>query len=177
MDESDAEAILLKMDPDEAQEARELLMYEPDTAGGIMVTEYVVYTQDMSVNDVLNDLRTNAEAYSDYGIQYAYVKSEKNTLIWVLLLRDLVLSASQLPIREVMIVNPVSVLDTSPLDDLEQLFDRYMFSGLPVVSADGGLVGVVVRSDMEVAYSERSEKSFMRFAGIVGGAERRTAPV
>lgn len=177
MDESDAEAILLKMDPGEAQEARELLMYEPDTAGGIMVTEYVVYTQDMSVDDVLNDLRTNAEAYSDYGIQYAYVKSEKNTLIGVLRLRDLVLSASQLPIREVMIVNPVSVLDTSPLDDLEQLFDRYMFSGLPVVSADGGLVGVVVRSDMEVAYSERSEKSFMRFAGIVGGEEIRTAPV
>ena len=62
LDESDAEAILSKMDPEEAQEARELLRYEPDTAGGIMVTEFVVYPQQLTVQDVLNDLRTNAEA-------------------------------------------------------------------------------------------------------------------
>lgn len=177
MDESDVEAILLKMDPGEAQEARELLLYEPHTAGGIMVTEYVVYTQDMKVEDVLKDLRASAEAYLEYGIQYAYVKSENDTLIGVLRLHDLVLSASRVPIRDVMIVNPVSVLDSSPLDELEQLFDRYMFSSLPVVNAKGSLVGVVMRSDMEVAYSDRSEKSFMRFAGIVGGEEIRTAPV
>jgi len=177
MDESDAEAILAKMDPEEAQEARELLQYDPDTAGGIMVTEFVVYPHTLTVGDVLNDLRTNAEAYSDYGVQYAYVQSDTSTLIGVLRLRDLVLSLSSKPIRELMIVNPISVLDDAPLEELEQTFDRFMFSGLPVVSHQGKLVGVVMRSDAEVAQTERSDRTFMRFSGIIGGEELRTKPL
>ena len=176
MDEGDAEAILSKMDPEEAKEARDLLRYQPDVAGGIMVTEFAVYSQNLTVQDVLDDLRTNAEAYSEYGIQYAYVRSENNTLIGVLRLRDLVLAPSSQLIRNVMIVNPVSVLVDAELDDIEQSFDRYMFSGLPVVSHAGDIVGVVLRSDVEVAHSERSEKSFLRYSGIIGGEELRTEP-
>ena len=177
LDEADVEAILSRMDPDEATEARELLKYDHETAGGIMITEYVVYTEDSTVGDVLNDLRTNAEDYSDYSIQYAYVKSEAGALMGVLRLRDLVLSTDSRPIREIMIVNPVSVLDSTKLDDLEHLIDRYPFSGLPVVNRAGKLVGVVMRADVEEAHSERTDRSFMRFSGIIGGEELRTAPV
>ena len=177
LDTSDAEAILSKMDPEEAQDARELLQYEPDTAGGIMVTEFVVYPHTLSVGDVLNDLQTNAEAYSDYGVQYAYVQSDSQTLIGVLRLRDLVLSPREKPIREVMIVNPISVLVDAPLEELEQAFDRYMFSGLPVITHQGRIVGVVMRSDTEEAQTDRSERTFMRFSGIIGGEELRTKPL
>lgn len=177
MDEDDAEAILREMDPEEAQEARELLAYAPDTAGGLMVTEFVVYRQHLRVSDVLTDLRTNAEAYSDFGAQYAYVSSESGTLIGVLRLRDLVLSPSDQSIQDAMIVNPVSVLVDAPLDELEQLFDRYMFSGLPVIESDGVIVGVVQRADVEEAHSERSDRTFMRFSGIIGGDELRSMPL
>jgi magnesium transporter len=177
LDDEDAEAILSKMDPEEAQEARVLLQYRDDTAGGIMVTEYVVFTQGMTVQDVLQDLRTNADEYTEFGIQYAYVRSENETMVGVLQLRDLVLSPGDRPISEIMIVNPVSVLDSAELDELEQVFDRYFFSGLPVVNSAGKLVGVVMRSDVEVAHSERTEKTFMQFSGIIGGEELRTAPV
>lgn len=177
LNESDAEAILEKMDPEEATEARELLKYDQETAGGIMITEYVVYTQEMTVGDVLNDLRANAEAYADYTIQYAYVKSESGSLMGVLRLRDLLLSKDEKTIQSIMIVNPISVLDNTPLDDLEHLFDRYPFSGLPVVNRAGKLVGVVMRADAEEAHSERTDRSFMRFSGIIGGEELRTLPV
>ena len=177
LDESDAEAILQRMDPDEATEARELLKYDEESAGGIMITEYVVYTQDQTVGDVLDDLRTNAEAYADYSIQYAYVTSDGGSLMGVLRLRDLVLSEGTRPIHEIMIVNPVSVLDNTYLDELEHIFDRYPFSGLPVVNRAGRLVGVVMRADAEEAHSERTDRSFMRFSGIIGGEELRTAPV
>lgn len=176
LERGDAEAILQKMDPEEAKEARQLLAYDPHTAGGIMVTEFVVYPQHLSVGDVLDDLRTNAEAYSDYGVQYAYVESENKTLIGVLRLRDLVLSPNDRRIEKVMIVNPISVLASSTLENLEQYFDRYMFSGLPVMEDDGRIVGVVQRADVEEAHSEMSERTFMRFSGIIGGDELRSMP-
>jgi magnesium transporter len=101
------------------------------------------------------------------------VQTDNKTLIGVLRLRDLVLSANDRPIAEVMVVNPVSVLASAPLDEIEQLFDRYMFYGIPVIEEDGHIVGVVERADAEEAHSERSERTFMRFSGIIGGEELR----
>ncbi|MCH7959989.1 MAG: magnesium transporter [Candidatus Hydrogenedentes bacterium] len=177
MAEGDVEAILRKMAPEEAQETRELLEYDPQTGGGLMVKEFVVYPQRLRVSEVMDDLRTNAELYSDYGVQYAYVESDAGTLIGVLRLRDLVLSPSDRPIQDVMIVNPVSVLVDAPLEELEQSFDRYMFSGLPVIREDGKIVGVVQRADVEEAHSEASERTFMQFSGIIGGDELRSMPL
>ncbi len=172
-----AEAILEKMDPEEAEETRQLLEYHPETAGGLMITEFVVYPQHLTVNNVLDDLRKNAEEYVDYHVQYAYVQTDSATLVGVLPLRDLVLSPGDKQIRDVMIVNPISVTTENSVDELEQAFDRYMFSGLPVVGDSGELVGIVLRADVEEAQGELSEKRFMRFGGIVGGDELRSAPL
>jgi magnesium transporter len=71
-DES-VEAILAAMDPSEAANARRLARYDPETAGGLMITELLCFRDDQTVRDVLDDLRENSEEYSDYDVQYAYV--------------------------------------------------------------------------------------------------------
>lgn len=174
LDRSDAEAILRAMDPEEAEDARRLLNFAADSAGGIMVTEFVSYPEDRKVEDVVNDLRRNADLYSDYGVQYAYVISSTGTLRGVVRLRDLILARKEAPITTVMIVNPVSVHVDATLDELEQLFDRYSFVGVPVINDEGHLVGVVRRSDAEQAFGEESERALMRFGGIVSGEELRS---
>ncbi len=177
LDEEDAEAILQGMAPEEAQDARNLLRYEEDTAGGVMVTEFVVYPQEMRVGDVIRDMRENAEQYSDYGVQYAYVQSEHGTLIGVLRLRDLLLSPADKKLSEVMIVNPVYVLDTAPLSEVNLLFDRYSFWCIPVTDEQGRMVGVVRRADVEEAVGEEHGRNFLRFSGIIGGEELRSMPL
>ncbi len=177
LDTEDAEAILEKMDPEEAEDARKLLTYPPDTAGGLMVTEFLAYPIHMTVVDVLADMRSNAELYTDYGVQYAYVLAETGTLVGLLRLRDLVLSPGDTPITSLMVANPLYANATSSLEELEQFFDRYTFVGLPVVDEGGRLVGIVLRSDVEEAHGERAEEALMRFGGIIGGEELRSMPV
>ena len=177
LDQEDAEAILQGMAPEEAQDARNLLRYEENTAGGVMVTEFVVYPQEMRVGDVIRDMRENAEQYSDYGVQYAYVQSEHGTLIGVLRLRDLLLSPADKKLSEVMIVNPVYALDTAPLSEVNLLFDRYSFWCLPVTDEQGRMVGVVRRADVEEAIGEEHGRNFLRFSGIIGGEELRSMPL
>ncbi len=177
LDVEDAEAILSRMDPEEAEDARALLRYEPDTAGGIMVTEFLAYPMDQCVSDVLDDLRENAELYSDFGVQYAYALNEQGSLVGVLRLRDLVLAPSSAPLNQVMIPNPIYVEVDTPLEDVDHFFDRYTFVGVPVIDAAGKLVGVLRRGDAEEAISERSDKAFMQFGGIVGGEELRSMSV
>lgn len=172
-----AEAILERMHPEEALEIRQLLTYPEETAGGIMVTEFLAYPIHLRVSDVLDDMRKNAERYSDYSVQYAYVLSESGTLVGVIRLQDLILSKSETPLTSVMIPNPLYVYVDTSLDELNQFFDRYAFVGVPVTDHEGHLVGVVRRGDAEEAYSERAEETLMRFGGIIGGEEFRSMSV
>ncbi|MBI4558896.1 MAG: magnesium transporter [Candidatus Hydrogenedentes bacterium] len=173
----EAEAILTAMDPEGAKRARQLLSYAPDTAGGLMITEFLAFSDKLNVGDVLHDLHENAERYSDYAIQYTYVVSDFGALVGVVPLRDLVLSTNVTPLTSIMIKEPLKVRFDTRLDELEQLFDRYTFLGIPVTDLEGQLIGVVQRAHVEKAVSERADRTFLRFSGIIGGDEFRSMPL
>jgi magnesium transporter len=173
----DASAILAAMPHEEASETRRLLSYPPDSAGGLMINEYLAYRDDLTVSDVLHDLRVHAFRYRKFDVQYAYVTSTASELVGVLRLRDLVLSSPDDLLSDVMIGEPLKVRDTARLETLERFFDRHKLFGVPAVDADGKLVGVVRGSDVEQAAAERSNRSFLQFMGIVGGEELRTMPL
>lgn len=177
LDKNDAEAILARMDPLEAANARKLLAYAADTAGGIMITEFLAYGMDMKVADVLDDLREHVDVYSDLNIQYVYVVNDKRTLVGVIPLRNLILSKPDKSLVSIMITNPLYALVDTTLEELEQIFDRYTIIGLPVTNNTGRLVGVALRADVEEALGERAAGALTSFSGIVGGDELRSMPV
>ena len=81
MDEDASQAILAKMHRQEAKEARMMLEYEPDCAGGLMISEFLAYEIDNTIQDVLNDLQTNRSKYADYQVQYFYVVDSEEKLV------------------------------------------------------------------------------------------------
>ena len=177
LDSEDAEAILSNLEPEEAGEVRTLAAYEDDEAGGLMVTEFLSYTETTTVGEMVDDLRSNRETYADYDVQYAYVVDAAGCLIGVMRIRDLLLSPANTLLRDLMIRKPFSVLDHAPLEEVEALFDEYEIIGVPVVDANGLLLGVVHGSDFESALAERSDNDYRVAQGIVGGEELRTMPV
>lgn len=172
-----ARAVLDLLAPEELQDVRTLSRHEADTAGGLMITEYLGYRDVSTVADVLDDLRSHAEKYRRYDVQYAYVTTAAGTLTGVLRLRDLVLSPPGTPLTELMIRNPEHVTSTERLDELERFFDRHAFYGAPVTDEIGRLVGVVRRAHVEEALGERADRNLLKFSGIVGGEEFRTMPL
>jgi magnesium transporter len=173
----EASAILDAMPPAYSRSARRLMSYPPDSAGGLMITEYLSYGQHLTVGDVLDDLRTHADQYRHYDVQYAYVIADSGKLVGVLRLRDLLLSAPDQALSTTMIGPPLAVPDTARLEILERFFDRHALFGVPAIDADGRLVGVVRNADVEQAAAERSSRSFLKFMGIVGGEEFRSMPL
>lgn len=185
-----SEAILDEMTPKEAEYARFLAQYDKDCAGGLMNMEYLAYRDDLFVDDVLGDLRKFADDYATYNVQYIYVVraqagaeesslagDSEGLLVGVLPLRDLVLARRQKRISELMISDPLSVPDSMSLSELRHVFDNRPLFGLPVVDADGMLVGVVRRSDIQEASEEQAGRTFLKFAGILGGEELRSLPL
>ncbi len=175
--EATVEAVLDRMEPAEAEDARRLLRYPADSAGGLMITEYLAYPEDNRVADVLADLRDNSEKYREYDVQYAYVVSNVGKLVGVLPLRNLLLAAPDEPIASLMIKDPLRVDVSTPLQELERFFDLHPLFGVPVVDSDGILVGVVRKQDVEEAAEERSGRTMLKFTGILGGEELRTMPL
>jgi magnesium transporter len=175
--ELQSSAILDAMPLAYSRSARRLMSYPPDSAGGLMITEYLSYQEDQTIGNVLDDLRVHADRYRRYDVQYAYVTSDAGDLVGVLRLRDLLLSSPDDALSITMIRDPLSVRDTAELEDLERFFHRHTLFGVPAVDADGRLVGVVRGADVEEAAAERSSRSFLQYMGIVGGEELRSMPL
>lgn len=175
--ERQADAILAELDPREAEQARALAEYDPRSAGGIMVTEYLAYYHSLTVADVIEDMREHADRYADYAVQYAYVVNTRGELLGVLRFRDLLFSPKGSRLSDVMLADPTSVRDDASLDALRQFFDDHGYLGVPVVDARGHLVGVVQRSAVDEAAEEQAQSMFLKISGIIGGEEFRTMPV
>lgn len=169
-----AERILRDVEPSAASETRELMNYPENTAGALMVTEYLSYNGKRPVRDVLDDMRQFGEEYSDYDIQYAYVVSDTGRLIGVLRLRDLLMAARNRPIEEIMIKEPLKLDVGTSLRDLRNFFGQNALVGVPITNKQGKLIGVIRASSVREATTRQSNQIFLKFAGIVGGEEFRT---
>ncbi|MBK7583698.1 MAG: magnesium transporter [Myxococcales bacterium] len=175
-DDRHTQEILALLDPSEAADLRRLVQYPPDTAGGLMITEYLAHPSTRTVAEVLDDLRTNAERYAEFDVQYLYVTQGSGELVGVLRLRDLVLTPGDRDIASIMIEDPARVQVTDRPQQLDAFFDDHAFFAAPVVDAAGGLVGVVRRAAVEAARAEKADRTLLAFGGIIGGEELRAMP-
>jgi len=176
LEAADADAILDEMIPAEAENIRRLIEYEPDTAGGIMITEYLAFESTETVGEITKQLRDNADQYDGYQVQYIYV-IEAGKFLGVLQMRDVLLSRSNTKLQSIVIKDALTIKDTESLDNLIAFFDRYDFYGVPVINDDQELLGLVLRKDVREAESDKSNFELLETQGIVGGEELRTMPV
>jgi magnesium transporter len=114
----DIEAILQEMTPSDAEEARSILSYPADSAGGIMISEFFAYRENLSITDVLEDLQKNREIYMDYHVQYIYIVDREGKLSGVLRMHDLLFAPRSSSLDRVMIGNPIYVKTEDRLEDL-----------------------------------------------------------
>ncbi len=175
--EEDASAIIEHMDPEDAAEARSYLQYAPDSAGGLMVSEYLDFRSHQTIQDVLDDFQQKREEYADYDVQYIYVTDAQGRLEGVLRLRDLLFPQRSTRLEKLMIRNPYKINASASLEELRNFFDEHDLFGVPVVDEQQCLVGIVMPSAIEDARRKRSVKQYLGLSGIIGGEEFRSMPL
>lgn len=159
------------------RDADRLLAYPPDTAGGLMETEFVAYPGSAPVRDAIRDLRSNQKKYSGIGVQYVYLLDAEDRLCGVAPLRDLMLAAEDSPLLSLATRAPAAVRDTASLHEVAATFDEHPFLALPVVDESGVMLGVISRADATEGEQEEAEDDYRLSQGIVGGEELRSMPV
>jgi magnesium transporter len=139
-------ALLHKMEIDEAQDVRELLTHAPDTAGGMMTTEFVALPADLTVEETFAHLRSAAPDIEN--IYYLFVVDADRRLVGVLNLRHLIMAAPQARLSEIMIQNPARVHHTDSRDTVAEIVEKYDLLALPVVDDNDAIEGMITVDDV-----------------------------
>ena len=139
--EDRSDAILEEMEPEERQEVEELLEFDEHSAAGAMTTDFVYLAMDATVSQVGPALRS--------------FDGDIETVMEIYLLDDKRVLRGAVPLARVVVAQPEARLAvlaeprvlSCPADmkqnDLAEMFDKYNLHALPVVDAQGRMVGVV----------------------------------
>lgn len=155
LDDELTEQVLAIVDDDTENEIRGLLVYPPDSAGGLMTTEVPSLPIGLSAGEAIERLRQLHTEYED--LSYVYVIDDLNVLKGVLSFRELVFHRPGDGLEEVMFP-AVSVGAYTDREEVAEICQRNHFFGVPVVDAHGRLLGMVTNEAvMEVIQDEATE--------------------
>ena len=158
---------LERVDMEAANEARELVLYGPETAGGLMTTEFVALTPTTKVWEAIEAVRRAAAMGEVETIYYVYICGYGNKLLGVASLRDLILGD---PGQELEHIMTEKVVYVGPLDDQEKVADiiaRYDLSAVPVVDTGFSLLGMVTVDDVVDVVIEEATEDAQMMAGVM----------
>lgn len=151
-----------------------LLVYRPDTVGGIMSDQFIRLRARQTVEECLRLLQGRAEE-SQGGILYLYVTNEAERLVGIVSMRDLVFRGRQRAIGEIMSREVKHVWVDDDQEKIAQLFERYHYLALPVLDREGRLVGVVSAQQVMGVIKEEATEDMQLMVGLPG-AERALTP-
>ena len=138
--------VLADMEKDEAQEVRELLAFEENTAGSMMTTEYVVVHESATVEGAIEALR-NFEGHVE-AIQQIYLIDNDAVLKGAVPLGRIVLAPAPSPLADLSTEDLISVQAQKSVRSVVDLFHKYNLMSLPIVDEEGHLLGMVTADDV-----------------------------
>jgi len=141
---------------------RGLLEYPDDTAGGIMNPEVVALAETATVDDAIQYLRSMDRDTISAAV---WVVDELRRLRGVVRLRRLVTAQPQATLGQIMESDVISVLVDADQEEVADVVDKYDFMAVPVIEADGRLVGAVTVDDVLDVISEEATEDIYKMAG------------
>jgi magnesium transporter len=168
-----AESTLAQME--EADEVRPLLAHRDDTAGGLMTSEFFALRRQMTAQMAIDFLRQQGpDVETPY---YLYVVDRFNHLIGVVGLRALISAPPEATIESLMHRGVRAVPVGTDQEEVARLMTKYSLLALPVVDADGQLVGVIRSNDIAYVIEEEATEDLYRLSNVSDGDLSVWSPV
>jgi magnesium transporter len=166
------EEVLARLPDVEASRIRALIQYPPETAGGMMEPQVASLAIDLIAQEAIAVLRRTPEA----TLYYLYVTDREGRLVGVLTMRRLLLAGPQEPIGPLVERDVVSVPATMDREEVASLMRERRLLALPVVDADGRLLGVVKHDEVLDTVQEEAFEDLQKMVGA-GGDESVASPL
>ncbi|HSY24075.1 MAG TPA: magnesium transporter [Polyangiaceae bacterium] len=147
---------LERVDPEAAQEVRDIEKWPDTSAGHLMTTDFVAVSPRILVAEALDVVRKRAKERDEFV--YTVYALDKDRLAGVASLRDLLIADATQGIAEVMRTNVISVPPTMDQEEVARRMAKYDLNVIPVVAEEGRLLGVITIDDIiDVLVREQTE--------------------
>lgn len=157
--------LLHTLDAATRTEVSALLAYAEDDAGGLMNPRFARLRPEMTAEEAISYLRQQARQHVE-TIYYAYVLDERQRLLGVVSFRTLFNSAGSGLVRDIMETDVVSVPEDMDQESVARLVSQHDLIAVPVVDADGRVVGIVTVDDIVDVVQAEATEDIQKFGGV-----------
>ncbi len=166
IDEEHVEDILAEIPTEARRETVQLLAYDPDTAGGLMTTELVSVSADMTVEAAMENVRAVARSGKKEVMNTIYTIDGSGRVAGVLSLRELLAAPSGAKISDVAWTEVQSVTPNADREEVARTIQKYDLLAVPVVSESGHIMGVVTVDDVIDAIQAEQTEDVQKLGGM-----------
>jgi len=158
-----SDAVLEMMKKEGSEEVEGLLHYGDDTAGGIMVPDFIALREDITAREAIESLQ---EEHLDVEMPfYLYVVDSNGKLIGVSSLRQLVVVPPNTPLKDFMTTDVFAVKTDMDQEEVAKIVARYDILAVPVVDDTNQLMGIVTVDDVIDIIREEATEDILKMVG------------
>jgi magnesium transporter len=158
-----SKALLDLMTKEGSEEVEGLLGYDAETAGGIMVPDFIALKEETTARDAIEALQ---KEYVDVEMPfYLYAVDDHDHLSGVISLRQLVVVPPETKLISLMTTDVVSVQTNMDQEEVAKIVARYNILAVPVVDESSRLVGIVTVDDVIDIIREEATEDILKMAG------------
>jgi magnesium transporter len=162
-----AKTLLDLMTKEGSEEVEELLGYDAETAGGIMLPDFIALKEETTAREATRALQKD---YVDIEMPfYLYVTDDHDNLVGVISLRQLVVVPPETKLKSIMTTDVVSVQTDTDQEEVAKIVARYNVLAVPVVDENNTLVGIVTVDDVIDIIREEATEDILKMAGAGEG--------
>ncbi len=161
-----AEGILLAIPAEDRLITERLLAYEPDTAGGLMTTDFLSVPDHITVDEALLRVRALSREGRQETMYVVYVTDSDGRLAGVMSLRELLAAPEGTRVSEVAWEEVVSVNAEADQAEVARLTAEYDIIAVPVVDDEHRLLGLVTVDDVIDAIEEEATEDVQKLGGL-----------
>lgn len=166
LDEETAGDIVDEMPEQARRETQALRLYDPDSAGGLMTTEFVSEAASTSVEEALRKVRVIARSGKREAIYAIYTTHDDGRLAGVLSLRELLAAPEGAKLNDVAWSEVQSVKPGADREEVARVISNYDLVVVPVVSESNHVMGVITVDDVIDAIQEEQTEDVQKFGGM-----------
>ncbi|HNB66933.1 magnesium transporter, partial [Accumulibacter sp.] len=154
--------LMALLDRESKDEVESLLKYDPNSAGGIMTTDFFSLPHTLTVEEAIENIRNREDVEMVF---YLYLTDESGRLVGVVSLRQLLLARPGTPLHKVMNRRVMKVTTDADQTTVAMLVDKYHLLAVPVVDEENVLVGMVTVDDVIDVLEEETTRDMLKMAG------------
>ncbi len=156
-------AILERLEGEDLEDVEEIMSYADDSAGSVMTKETFILNQNTTIKAAIAQLQSYPE---NEKVFYVYVVDDKEKLMGVISLRNLVASKSTKKLREIMIKDIHAVTSDTDQEEVAKIVAQYNYLALPVVNKQNRFLGIVTIDDIVDIIRQEASEDFLQMAGV-----------